>query len=166
MEKIVIFGAGNMGAAIAKGFLKRGNIKPRIIDPNEEKLIGLRAQGLICTTSLDKISSDELIVLAIPPQVFPAFSANAELLRGHRAPIVSVMAGIRLAEISRLLDVLQVVRSIPNTPSEVYAGMTVFCASTTMKAASINRAISVFEKFGKAVRVDDESLSIRGRRFI
>jgi len=158
MEKISIIGAGNMGAAIAKGLLNKGNIKPRIVDSNEKRLIDLRDQGLICSTFLESISADELVVLAIPPQAFSAFAANAKLLRGHQAPIVSIMAGIRMAEISKLLDVPHVVRSIPNTPSEVYAGMTVFCASPMMTGASVNKVISVFETFGKCVRVDDESL--------
>ena len=147
-----------MGSAIANGLLKGDSAKPGIIDSNEERLVGFRARGLTCSTSLDQISPDELVVIALPPQAFPAFSANAKLLKRHEAPIVSVMAGTRMAEISRLLDVSQVVRSIPNTPSEVYAGMTVFCASPTMKAESVNRAISVFEKLGKTVQVDDESL--------
>jgi pyrroline-5-carboxylate reductase len=68
------------------------------------------------------------------------------------------MAGVKIKTILKLLRISQVIRAIPNTPSEVFQGMTVFCSSKDTKKESIEKAQDIFEAFGKAVQVSDESL--------
>jgi len=158
MNETVVIGAGHMGSAIVRGLLRSEHVQARVVDPDDDKLAPLRTLGLSCTTSLTHIDPDELVVLAMPPQAFPGFAAEATLLRGHRAPIVSVMAGVRMDQIAVLLGATQIIRSIPNTPSAIFAGMTVFCAAPGVTDAGIERVTAIFAAIGRSVRVHDESL--------
>jgi pyrroline-5-carboxylate reductase len=68
------------------------------------------------------------------------------------------MAGIRISSIQQMLGTQNVVRSIPNTPSEVFEGMTVYCRSSSVDENLARKARDVLESFGRAVEVSDEAL--------
>jgi len=78
--------------------------------------------------------TDDLIVLAIPPQSFAAFAHGRPAGAFRQATIVSVMAGVPTAAIIRRLDAPYVVRAMPNVASQVSQGMTVMYASAAVTA--------------------------------
>ena len=73
---LVLFGAGHMGSAIARGMLRSGNTNLRIIDPDPSKLQEFEALNIATDTSFTKLSQDDLIMLAMPPQAFGAFASS------------------------------------------------------------------------------------------
>ena len=158
-ENVLIYGAGHMGTAIALGLMHKGYRNLQIIDPSEERRRVLNEQhGINVLTSPSVFNPEDIVILAIPPQAFSQFGGNAPLFRQHIGPVISVIAGVKIATISKVLGVSQVIRAIPNTPSEVFQGMTVFCSSEKMKQESIEKAQNIFESFGRAVQVSDETL--------
>ncbi len=158
-RKIVIFGAGHMGLAITLGLMRKGHTDIQVIDPSEARRRLLSAQfGMTVLAQTSGFDDDALIVLAMPPQAFAEFAKTTAIPRNHGGPVVSVMAGVKLSTMASALGVSQVVRSIPNTPSEVFQGMTVFCASPETTQENIERTRELFETFGKAVWVSDEAL--------
>jgi len=157
-EKIVIAGAGHMGTAIVLGLLKSDHFQVHVMDPDERRLVELRARGLSCSTSMPPLDLADAVVLAMPPQAFHAFAASSQGLHRHHGPVISVMAGVQVGTIARLLNVTEIVRSIPNTPSEVFSGMTVFFAAAGASDRTLARAVQIFDSFGQSVRVLDESI--------
>jgi pyrroline-5-carboxylate reductase len=158
-RKVVIFGAGHMGLSINLGLMRKGHKEIQIVDPNEDRRHFLSQQlGINVLPHLSAFTDDMLVVLAMPPQAFAEFAKTASVPRNHAGLVVSVMAGVTLATIAKSLCVRQVVRSIPNTPSEVFQGMTVFCVSPETTTESIEEARKLFEAFGKAVLVSDEAM--------
>ena len=72
--------------------------------------------------------------------------------------IVTVAAGIEMAYIeSQLSKNAKVIRSMPNTPSLVGEGMTVFCANERVTEPEIAFIIEMFAAFGQ-VEVVEENL--------
>ena len=160
-ENILIYGAGHMGTAIVLGLMHKGYGNLQIIDTSAERRNVLKERHDIdVLASPRSVNSRDIVILAIPPQAFAKFAENHPFSRQnqHIGSVISVMAGIKITTISKLLGVSQVIRAIPNTPSEVFQGMTVFCSSKETKKESIEKAQDIFEAFGKAVQVSEESL--------
>ena len=157
-KSLVLFGAGHMGAAIAHGVLRVGNSAIRIVDPDISKLREFSALGIRTETACSELASDDVLMLAMPPQMFGAFSSTTVCAHHHQGLVVSVMAGVRIDSIRRALEVRNVVRSIPNTPSEVFDGMTVYCRSSSVDGDLARAAREVLETFGQAIEVNDEAL--------
>lgn len=95
-------------------------------------------------------------MLAVPPQQFESMLAANPVLCRHRGPVVSVMAGITHATLVRLLGHDAVVRAIPNTPSEVAQGVTMYYAPSDADVALIDSARQIFDVIGLSLRVKDE----------
>jgi len=155
---LVLFGAGHMGSAIARGMLRKGYTDFRIIDPDLGKLQEFIALDICTDTVCRDVAPDDVLILAMPPQAFGAFSLDTPCVHNHRGLVISVMAGIRISSIQQMLGTQNIVRSIPNTPSEVFEGMTVYCRSASVDQNLARTARNVLKAFGRAVEVSDESL--------
>jgi len=157
-DMLVLFGAGHMGAAIARGMLRNGKGDLRIVDPDPRKLQEFRALGVRCDTACAELAPGDVLMLAMPPQAFGDFASGTPCAHRHPGLVISVMAGIRIASIRQALGTHNVVRTIPNTPSEVFEGMTVYCRSASVDDRLERQARDVLESFGRAVEVGDEAL--------
>jgi len=156
--KLKLFGAGHMGAALARGMLRRGLKGLEIVDPDERKLKEFRELGVEATTTCHDVGAGDMLMLAMPPQAFPAFAQSAAHLHGHRGTVISVMAGVTTEVISASLRADKIIRGIPNTPSEVFEGMTLYTCTPAVSEQDESDAVSVLESIGKVAKVKDESL--------
>ena len=157
-NRIVIFGVGHMGAAIARGIIRTRIKNIYLIDPDEEKLMDFSSQGVMVDTQCKNLLPDDILILAMPPQAFPSFVHETIEVLEHPGLIISVMAGVRIQSIKTALNVENVVRTIPNTPSEVFEGMTLFCKSNSIDQASIVMTRRILESIGQCVELPSEEL--------
>jgi len=157
-NELVLFGAGHMGSAIARGMLRTGHTGLRIVDPEPGKLQEFRALGIRTDTACSGLAEDDVLMLAMPPQSFGAFSSDTRCVQRHQGLVISMMAGVRIDSIRQMLGTQNVVRSISNTPAEVFEGMTVYCRSPSLDEDLARKARSVLETFGQTVEVCDEAL--------
>lgn len=132
--KIALIGAGNMGGALAAGWLrsKRGGLKPEdlvIIDPAP----GETAQQLIETHALQHAAELTpeladgigLVVLAVKPAALETTAAVIAPLLAADTAILSILAGVTIARITSAFGERPIVRAMPNTPAAVGAGVSV-----------------------------------------
>jgi pyrroline-5-carboxylate reductase len=96
MKKIAIIGKGNIGSAIDS------RIKKDFYTLTFSK-----------KTPLEKIGKAEIVIIAVKPQDFGSLSVNLKNYLNDQT-IVSVMAGVSIKKISRLLKTSLVVRTMPN----------------------------------------------------
>jgi len=97
-------------------------------------------------------------MLAMPPQAFPLFSQNVSEVREHPGLVISIMAGVKIESIQAALRVQRVVRMIPNTPAEVFEGMTLYCKSSFVDNASIDMTRRILESIGQYAELQNEAL--------
>jgi pyrroline-5-carboxylate reductase len=99
-------------------------------------------------------------VLAVKPQQMREACAGLEGLAAQQRPLViSVAAGIRLAELSAWLGAgVPVVRCMPNRPALLRAGITALVAGAGVGAAERERAGALMGAAGACEWIDDESL--------
>lgn len=157
-HRAVIVGCGHMGFAIARGLLEAPSWEVVAVETDSERRALLSQTPGLTVSSTLTLQDDDTVVLAIPPQLFPKFAEKSRQQFVASGPVISVMAGLKAASIAEALGTLQVVRSIPNTPSEVFEGMTVFYAAPGVSHESVRRAEQLLEAIGQVMRVEQEDL--------
>ncbi len=160
--QIGFVGGGNMAGAMLAGLLRAGHPadKLQVADPNAERRAQLEKLGqrlVIVADNAEAISGADIIVLAVKPQLM---SAVAQALQpGPQQLIVSVAAGISLAAMRDWFGPAQpCVRSMPNQPALVGAGMSVLCAAPGVSNIQRTQAEYLAGAAGATAWVDDEDL--------
>lgn len=159
-NNITFIGGGNMATAIIGGLIADGMPAAAIevVDVSSETCSRLGQQfGVRTHTLLDQAQLFPLVVLAVKPQqLLDVAKQLGPRLREHL--VVSVAAGVRLGDLSRWLGGhARIVRTMPNTPAMVGAGITGMFAGDEVSAVQRSRAESVLRAVGAVVWVNDES---------
>ena len=125
--RIAFIGGGNMASAIIGGLIRQGlpAAQVMVVEPFEATRALLNSQhGVQAHPAPGPFLADAgLIVWAVKPQSFREAAAPVAPLAG-RALQLSVMAGIRAADIAAASGSARIVRCMPNTPALVGRGMT------------------------------------------
>lgn len=157
--RLIVVGCGHMGLAIVRGLLGTP-APPRLVavETSAARRAALRTvEGLTVVADLD-VTDGDFVVLAVPPQAFGAFAAAQRHRFTATTPVLSVMAGLTARTIAGALGTTQVVRAIPNTPSEVFEGMSVYYAGPAVAGPVVAQAELLLGAIGQALRVDVEDL--------
>ncbi len=135
--KIGFVGAGAMATAIIAG-LRQQNLIPaaHIIasDPVATKRETLTEQYGINTTpdNLTAITGQDIVVLAIKPQMLPQAATELVDKIPSDALLISILAGTRVDTLRRVLGHQRVVRVMPNTPALVGKGMSAWMSTAAV----------------------------------
>ena len=125
--RIAFIGGGNMASAIIGGLIRQGlpATQVMVVEPFEATRVLLKSQhGVQAHPAPGPFLADaDLIVWAVKPQSFREAAAPVAPFAG-RALQLSVMAGIRAADIAAASGSARIVRCMPNTPALVGRGMT------------------------------------------
>ncbi|WP_058834066.1 pyrroline-5-carboxylate reductase [Luteimonas abyssi] len=161
---LAFIGGGNMARSLIGGLIA-GGIAPeriRVADPGDAKRQALENDFGVRTfaTAAEAIEGADIWVMSVKPQVMREVCASlVDEVRTGRPLVISVAAGITTAQIERWLGGdAAVVRSMPNTPSLLGAGMTGLYATPQVDAGGRARADAVLSAVGRTAWVDDEAL--------
>lgn len=156
--KLGFIGGGNMAYALIVGLKNQQfamqNITVIELDVNKRDELG--QLGVNVTDTLTSIQVCEVIVLAIKPQQLPALAKTlAPLLKNQL--VISIAAGVRLADLSRWLGNYQtIIRAMPNTPAQIQAGITGLYAMPSVSKAQIALADQVLGAAGTTLWLNSE----------
>ena len=160
---IAFIGGGNMARSLIGGLIARGTAVDaiRVSEPVDVLREGLARDFGIATTAdnAEAAAPAGLWVLAVKPQVMRAVcEALAPLAQQVRPIVVSIAAGITAAQLQRWLGGgIGVVRTMPNTPALLGAGVTGLFASAEVDANGREQAANLLASAGKTVWIDDEA---------
>lgn len=160
-----IIGGGAIGEALVAGAVKSGQYAPSqiiISDPLETRLNYLHEQYQIQITKNNEqvISQATVIVMATKPQVFiEALNPLAGNITSGQL-LISVAAGITLAEIEGLLTAkVPVVRVMPNTPCLIGKGATVLSRGSYAMTEHLLVAEDLFRALGLTLELPERDLN-------
>lgn len=159
-SRIAFIGGGNMAASLIGGLLAAGHdaARIRVAEIGAERRAWLQQQFGIEAfgTAAEAIAGAEAIVLAVKPQQMR--DALAGLRPAAGTTVVSIAAGLQLASLRRWLGTdLHYVRSMPNTPALLGAGISGLYASPETPASARALAEAILGAAGDCVWLDDES---------
>ncbi len=162
---IVFIGGGNMGQALVTGLLDSGwpadNIA--VVDNDHAMTIKLKEKFPHChvySQSEAALNLADVVVLAVKPQVIQtACEQIAAQCQIKRPLIISIAAGILINSIDHWLGgELPIIRSMPNTPALVQAGVTGLYATEEVSAEQHEIAEKILCSVGDVCWLDDEAL--------
>ncbi|MBI5783886.1 MAG: pyrroline-5-carboxylate reductase [Rhodocyclales bacterium] len=159
--KITFIGGGNMAVALIGGMKKQGFSAAaiQVVEPQPAAREHLtEAFGVRCAPAIDAAALNcEVLVLAVKPQhMRDAVGPLAGHLRGQL--VVSIAAGLRLPDLSRWLGgYRRLVRTMPNTPAMIGAGITALCADPGVPAEGREKAEKILGAVGRTLWIEDEA---------
>ncbi len=142
---LAFIGGGNMARSLIGGLIKRGAdpSRIRVAEPNEPLRAALAADfGVqVFTEAGEAAYGADTWLFAVKPQVMRTVCESlAPMAQAQRPLVVSIAAGITVAQMQRWLGGgVPVVRSMPNTPALLGAGVTGLHASDEVDAAGRER---------------------------
>lgn len=158
--KITFIGGGNMAVALIGGLRKQGFSAAgiQVVEPFAEAREKLTESfGVRCTAAVDAAALDcEALVLAVKPQQLKEAVAP---LRGKLGTqlVVSIAAGLRMTDISCWLgNYSKLVRTMPNTPALIAAGITGLCADPSVDLEGRSTAEKILKAVGSTVWIAQE----------
>ncbi|ETI60682.1 pyrroline-5-carboxylate reductase [Marinomonas profundimaris] len=159
---IAFIGVGNMARSIFSGMLAGGYPADKIIGTSRtpEKRDYYHEQYGITMLAENDLAVDQadVVVLCVKPaQMQSVVEEFADHVRGDQL-FISVAAGIELDSLAYWLGrSVAIVRSMPNTPSQLGAGMTGLIANEHTSPAQKTQVSELFSSIGHSVWVDDEA---------
>jgi len=161
--KILIIGYGNMGQTYANSFVSSRFITPSDIlilsRSNTENTNRYTIDvNNFHTTPSPVIFDVDIIIIAVKPQDFNDLALVIKPFIHKEHLILSVMAGITLYSIQEKLGCEKIVRSMPNIPTQIGLGMTVFCASPHVDRKELFIIQNLINTTGKSIYIDKEEM--------
>jgi pyrroline-5-carboxylate reductase len=162
MSRIGFIGSGNMAEALIKGVTVADVYAPQdvfISDIRTDRLELLAEKyGVVPAKSNAEVAAKvESVVLSIKPQNMTDALQSIKDAISADALVISIAAGIKVANISAVLGEMAIVRVMPNTPALIGEGASALFANEKAKPL-LKQAMTIFSSVGKAVIVDDEDL--------
>ncbi len=158
--RLLLLGAGKMGAAMLEGWLKRG-LQPGkiiVIEPQPAKAVKALARRGLKLNPKGKTATATAVVIAVKPQSAPEAMPRVVPHVGKGTLVLSIMAGrtMRFLE-SALPGGAAVVRAMPNTPAAIGRGITVAVGNAKVSARQRKQAFDLLAAIGAVEWTNDES---------
>ena len=166
--KIAFVGCGVMAEAMVAGVLRKNLVGAEQITathPRENRRKELRDKYGIQTFESNaeaietiKREKNSVVALCVKPQ---RLSGVLQELGGIVSPdqiVLSIIAGARVETIADALDNRKIVRAMPNTPSQIGAGITAWTCSEEINDAERANIKSLLTALGKEIYVPNENM--------
>ncbi len=154
--KLGVIGGGVMGTAIVSRLMQCGTYQSAdilISEPTLTQRESLQQQYGVQVTGDNQLAAmAPVLLLAIKPQIFDKVVAELSHPHPHQL-VISILAGVSIAQLERAFPDRAVIRAMPNTPATVGMGMTAIAAGTYVSAAQLELAKQLFQSVGEVATV-------------
>ncbi|MBP5317778.1 MAG: pyrroline-5-carboxylate reductase [Bacteroidales bacterium] len=128
--KITVIGAGNMGGALVKGFIKSGAVSAKdvtvsdVSQANLGRMKDYNPEICLCSDNVKAVSGADFVVIAVKPWI--AEKVVRQIADAVSVPVISIAAGVACGTLREWLGGkdLALFRVIPNTAAEFLESMT------------------------------------------
>lgn len=162
-NSIAFIGGGNMARSLIGGLIAQG-LSPasiRVAEPVPPLREALQRDFAVAVfeTGAQAIAAADIWVLATKPQVLrPVCESLSVQAQASKPLVVSIAAGITSTQIGRWLGGgIKVVRTMPNTPALLGAGITGLFADDSVSPGERRFSETLLAAAGKTVWIDDEA---------
>lgn len=165
--KIGIFGAGHMGGAMIKGWVRSNNISPTdILVKGGKGDTAKKLQQNIpfnLTDNLEDFDQVDMIFLAVKtPMILPVINDLKNHLNKD-LPIISVSAGVPISLMQEALGgSYPIAQAIPNTPVQINQGITGIAYSQTISNLDKIAIHDCLSLLGTVEEISEDKIDIFG----
>jgi pyrroline-5-carboxylate reductase len=160
MIEVAFLGAGKMASAMVRGLLAHKLYQPAQIgctcgnDPTGPELA--KKTGIVYEAEPAKLlGGAKVVVLACKPQQLAALDASYTALTQGKL-VLSILAGTPLAKLAgRFPQARNLVRAMPNTPGQIGAGITAYCARNDLSSPDRTTVEGILGSLGVVLAVPE-----------
>jgi pyrroline-5-carboxylate reductase len=159
--KLGLIGGGVMGEAILSRLVEQQIYQPTevmVSEPQPQRRETLAQQYGVAVTDQNSqaATATEVLLLAIKPQIFQTVATElSTVAMPSQTLIISILAGIPLAQLEAAFPYHPVVRVMPNTPALVGAGMSAIAAGNHLLPHHLQQAKQILTAVGEVVEVPE-----------
>ena len=159
--KVGFIGCGNMAQAIINGLINNSGIDPKEIiasDYSQDATKKAADTLKICVTNNNKAAAVDsaVLFLSVKPQFYETVIKEIRDILPENQIIVTIAPGKTLDWLSaRLGSDKKIVRTMPNTPALVGAGITGVCKNKNVTENEFTYILSLLKSFGLAEEVPE-----------
>ncbi len=152
--KIGFIGCGNMAKALINGMISSKTLLPQEIIASDAYLPALekveKELGInITSENIEVVKKSKYIVLAVKPQFYNYVIEEIKDFLTDESVIITMAPGKTLADLENLFTPkTKIIRTMPNTPSMVGAGVTALCKNENINNEELEFTCSLFKSCG------------------
>lgn len=164
--KLGFIGTGNMASAIMGGIIKNQIIPANeiigadVFAPGRERV---KEQFGIHVTDSNKevVEKAEVIILSVKPQFYESVIHEIRTTVKEEQIIITIAPGKTLAWLTEQFGkAVKIVRTMPNTPAMVGAGMTAACPNEHMTEEETAYILTLLESFGRVEIIPEHLMDV------
>ena len=161
IRQIGFIGCGKMAQAMVNGmissnFINRRDLLASTRSEQSARLVNEKFDINVTLNNKEVARFADVLILAVKPHLYGEILQEVKDSIKENAIIVTIAAGMEIAYIeNQLSDQTKVIRSMPNTPSLVGEGMTVFSSNKNVLEEETEYIKEMFASFGKVEIVEE-----------
>ena len=156
---ILLVGAGHMGTALIRGWIRAGLGPITAVEPNPSAKLK-KLEGPTLVSDLQRIPHEgwRACVVALKPQVLRAEAAQLKTVAAADTLMISIAAGTSVDFLAKHWgSKARIVRAMPNTPGAVDRGITALFAAPAATPHDRSLATALLSAIGQTVWLKSES---------
>jgi pyrroline-5-carboxylate reductase len=156
-----VVGAGVMAEAMIAGLLHRGLLSSSQVvcsHPRAERARELadRLGVTVLADNAEVARGADILLLAVKPQVLPRVLRQLAGAVRPETLVISIVAGASSSALSSRLEHRAIVRTMPNTPAQIGAGVSVWFATPEVSPQAKSQVRALLSALGSELEVEDE----------
>ncbi len=165
MKKIAFIGGGNLASALLTGMLESGAFNKTdilVAEPNETQraylteTIGVKTTADNCAA----VAFGDAVLLTVKPNIYQLVIAEIKDCIADKL-IITVAAGTSTDYVGKIFEKpVRIVRSMPNTPAAVRAGMTSLSPNALATAEDIKFTKELFGCVGQVEIINEKLMDV------
>lgn len=165
-KKIGFIGCGNMGGAMMQGILDSGKCSPEEMMTSDKSQAALDAKkeslGILTTTDNKEAAAfADILFLAVKPQFYEAVIEEIKDTVTSEQIIVTIAPGKTLQWLAdKFGKELKIIRTMPNTPAMVKAGMMGMCPNANVTEAEIALVQDICNGFSETEVITENLMDV------
>jgi pyrroline-5-carboxylate reductase len=162
--RIAVIGAGKMGGILLEAFVRsqlfpRSHVVATVAHAERAKALAERLGITVLTDNTTAASHADVILLGVKPQQLTDILRDIAPVLKPGVLLISVAASVSTAAIEQAAGPeLAVIRTMPNTPATLGAGVTALCRGRNATEAQMTLAQTIFNTVGRTVVVDEKHM--------
>ena len=165
---LAFIGCGVMGESIVAGLLRKNLVDPKNVvasHPRESRRSELAEKYGIAVfeNNADTAKAvvgheNSAVVLCIKPQRLPRVLTDLDGVLSLDQLVVSIVAGATIEHLADALGTAKIVRAMPNTPSQIGAGITAWTCTEAVGETERGHVREILAALGKELFVETENM--------
>ena len=162
-KKVALIGLGKLGETLVRALLDARALAPERITATAKHPETLAAKrGLGIRTTLNNraaVRGADVVIVSVKPQAMPEALRQLRSALTSRHLLISTVTGVHSADIERRLGKsIPVVRTMPNTPCLVRAGMTGIAPGKYARPEHVALTQEIFGLMGRTLVLDERHM--------